>query len=204
MGCTPLNPAGFCFSGTWEGNTDSITLGGRPWEPPRAGWQPIHPLPRGVLEGFPSSRAFWCGCPAPIFKPVALKTEKKNQNPQTKQTALPIDIPLTAVLAAWLGYEWTHSFSPRLLCALPPASTTPKLPTPGAEIPQSQHGRTPSSSQLRAERLLLLLPTPAAPSLLEAPSSGTSLQQTGVPSPSARCHLQKTSFAQLELPRRFN
>lgn len=162
------------------------------------------PAPRGVGRiPFQPSILVWL--PHSDIQTGGFKNKKKNtQNPQTKQTALPIDIPLTAVLAAWLGYEWTHSFSPRLLCALPPASTTPKLPTPGAEIPQSQHGRTPSSSQLRAERLLLLLPTPAAPSLLEAPSSGTSLQQTGVPSPSARCHLQKTSFAQLELPRRFN
>jgi len=28
---------------------------------------------------------------------------------------LPIYIPLTAVLAAWLGYEWSHSSYPRLI-----------------------------------------------------------------------------------------
>lgn len=62
-----------------------------------------------------------------------------------KKKKLPIYIPLTAVLAAWLGYEWTHSSYPRLISAEQPPLSDPlrlqSFPLSGlrAEIRQCQH-----------------------------------------------------------------
>lgn len=89
----------------WEGNTNPVPLGGLPWEPPLQDGSPRDvPFQPSIPVGLLCSQI-----QTPAFK--NLKKPNQNNQAQTKQPALPIDIPLTAVLAAWLGYEWTHSFS---------------------------------------------------------------------------------------------
>lgn len=172
MGCTPLNPAGFCFSGTWEGNTDPITLEGRPWEPPPAGWQPSHPLPRGVLEGFPSGRAFWCGCPAPVFKLVALKTEKKIKTPKQNKRRCPLIFPSQLCLQHGWGMNG-HIPSPHGFSALshrpPPPQSFPLLGLKSHRVSTAAlpapHSSEPSVSFSSCPRLRLppsWKPLPAA------------------------------------------
>lgn len=87
---------------------------------------------------------------------------------------LPIYIPLTAVLAAWLGYEWTHSSYPRLISAeQPPLADRLRLQSfalSGLESDGVSTDPAWSPWDLRAESLPLILPTPS-PSCLRLPPS---------------------------------
>lgn len=84
--------------------------------------------------------------PAFLLKPVPLKKNSKQNN--NKKPQLPICIPLTAVLAAWLGCERTNSSSPRLAAEQPPRArgSQPAAPSGRAAPSSSEVAASPPSS----------------------------------------------------------
>lgn len=119
--------------------------------------------------------------PAFLLKPVPLKINSKQNN--NKKPQLPICIPLTAVLAAWLGCERTNSSSPRLAAAQPPLADLLRLRGLGAHSRQHRAGvRLPAArSWLPPLHPPLHPPQPLLPVASSLPGSPSQLQDP--PSP---------------------
>lgn len=100
--------------------------------------------------------------PAFLLKPVPLKINSKQNN--NKKPQLPICIPLTAVLAAWLGCERTNSSSPRLAAEQPPRArgSQPAAPSGRAAPSSSEPAASPPSSPTPAPCGFLLAGEPLA------------------------------------------